>query len=84
MSCEGKPFLTYQEQIERLKEKGISCTKPNEKKYLIRKGYFNLVNGYKKPFVVKRDINGDHHYIEGTTIEKLYKVMKFDRRLSGM
>lgn len=83
IECANKPFLSYGEQVERLKEKGITCDKPNEKKYIIRKGYFNLVNGYKKPFVIGK--NGqDHRYIKGTSIEQLYKVMKFDRRLSGM
>jgi len=79
-----KPFLSYKEQIARLNEKGISCNKANEKKYLIRKGYFNLINGYKKPFVISKKENGDHVYLPGTSLEKIYKVLKFDRRLSGM
>ena len=84
MLCENKPFLNYDQQLDRLREKGISCHKPNEKKYLIRKGYFNLVNGYKMPFITGVKGNDEHQYIEGTSIEKLYKVLKFDRRLSGM
>lgn len=84
MENSSKPFLSYLEQIERLKEKGISCEKSNERKFLIRKGYFNLINGYKKPFVIGKKESGEHIYLPGTSIEKIYKVMKFDRRLSGM
>ncbi len=84
MTDNGKPFLTYSEQVNRLVEKGIKCSKPNEKKALIRKGYFNLINGFKRPFVVNKTSNGDHEYIEGTSVEKIYKVSRFDRRVSNM
>lgn len=84
MSSINKPFLNYKEQIKRLSIKGISCNSPEEKKILIRKGYFNLVNGYKKPFVINKDDNNEHIYIKDTSIEKLYQVMKFDRRLSSL
>ena len=36
------------------------------------------------PFITGIKENDEHQYIEGTSIEKLYKVLKFDRRLSGM
>lgn len=71
MSTTNKPFLDYKAQIRRLTEKGISCNTPEEKKILIRKGYFNLINGYKKPFVMSKN-NGEHSYITNTSVDKLY------------
>ena len=55
MSTISKPFLNYKAQIRRLNDKGISCNLPEEKRILIRKGYFNLINGYKKPFVINKN-----------------------------
>ncbi len=46
-----KPFKTYEQQIELLKEKGLSI--PNETyavKVLKDLSYFALINGYKKAF----------------------------------
>jgi abortive infection bacteriophage resistance protein len=79
-----KPFLTFKEQIERLEEKGISCDTTEEKKMLIKKGYFNLVNGYKKPFISGKLDNGTHIYYSGTSIRKIGQVFRFDRRLSNI
>jgi abortive infection bacteriophage resistance protein len=79
-----KPFLTFDEQIERLTEKGISCESKDEKRLLIKKGYFNLVNGYKKPFIHSKLDNGAHVYYQGTSIRKIGQVLKFDRRLSNI
>lgn len=84
MSTINKPFLDYKAQISRLSDKGITCDTPEEKKILIRKGYFNLINGYKMPFVINKNNNNEHVYIEGTSVLKLYQVMKFDRRLSSL
>ena len=45
-----KPFLTYDQQVAKLRSKGLSV--PNEdaaKATLADIGYFSLVNGYKRP-----------------------------------
>lgn len=79
-----KPFLSYQEQLVRLNNKGILCTESDEIELLISKGYFNLVNGYKKPFIKSKDINGDHCYHEGTRLRDIAHIFKFDRNLSNL
>jgi abortive infection bacteriophage resistance protein len=84
MTCTDKPFLLYKEQYQRLVDKGISCSTSEEKTIIIRKGYFNLVNGYKKPFVNGKNRNGEHLYFPDTSVHKLYKVMKFDKKLSSL
>ena len=48
---------------------------------LIRAGYFNIVNGYKNPFISGCDANGNHLYISGTSIDQLQAVKKFDDQL---
>ena len=70
---EDKLFLTYDKHIE--------CKGSSHKKILIRAGYFNIVNGYKTPFVSGRDSNGNHSYISGTSINQLQAVKKFDDQL---
>ena len=58
------------------KEKGITCKGSPHKTILVREGYFNLINGYKKPFVADKDQYGNHIYIAGTTINQLYALKK--------
>lgn len=79
---EDKFFLTYNQQMRKLrKDKGIKCQGTSDKKILVRAGYFNIVNGYKNPFVSGRDNNGRHTYISGTSINQLQAVKKFDDQL---
>lgn len=79
---EDKLFLTYNQQMKKLRnDKHIDCTGSNHKKLLIRAGYFNIVNGYKTPFVSGQDANGNHSYISGTSISQLHAVKQFDDQL---
>lgn len=79
---EDKFFLTYNQQMKKLRnDKGIICSGSSHKRILVRAGYFNIVNGYKNPFVSGRDANGNHSYISGTTIDQLQAVKQFDDKL---
>lgn len=79
---EDKLFLTYNQQMKRLRnDKNIDCTGSIHKKILIRAGYFNIVNGYKTPFVSGLDPHGNHIYISGTSISQLQAVKQFDDQL---
>ena len=62
-------------------DKQILCNGSSHKKILVRAGYFNIVNGYKNPFVSGRDNAGNHCYISGTSIDQLQAVKKFDEQL---
>lgn len=71
-----KPFKTYYQQTAHLRDiKKINCNDDNDQLTLIRTGYFNLINGYKTPFDVGIDSDGNHKYIGGTTINH-FKVVK--------
>lgn len=76
-----KFFLTYNQQMRKLRnDKKIECSGSPHKKILIRAGYFNIINGYKHPFV--SDVqNGNHIYISGTSIDQLNYVKQFDEEL---
>ena len=62
-------------------DKHIICSGSSHKKVLIRSGYFNIVNGYKTPFVSGLDALGNHIYISNTSINQLYAVKLFDEQL---
>lgn len=78
-----KEFLTYNQQMRKLRnDKTISCSGSKDKKILVKIGYFNLVNGYKEPFVCGTDQNGKHIYLPDTSLSQLYALKKFDSDLS--
>lgn len=79
---EDKFFLTYNQQMRKLRnDKNISCSGSAHKRILVRAGYFNIVNGYKTPFVSGQDSKGNHFYISGTSISQLQSVKIFDDKL---
>ena len=79
---DDKFFLTYNQQMRKLRnDKHIICEGSSHKKILVRAGYFNIVNGYKTPFVSGQDGQGNHFYIAGTSIDQLHYVKKFDDQL---
>lgn len=77
----AKDFLTYNQQMKYLRDsKKISCNGSKEKSLLVSHGYFNLVNGYKNPFV-SATINGSHKYYVDTNIGELVALKEFDDNL---
>ena len=43
-----KPFLTFNSQMKYLRDKKkIECAGSENKTYLVKYGYFNLINAYK-------------------------------------
>ena len=75
---DSKSFKTYRQQMRQLRDdKNILCSGSSDKELLCRYGYFNLVNGYKTPFV-SNIINGKHNYIHNTNIHHFYSLKSFD------
>jgi abortive infection bacteriophage resistance protein len=76
---EKKPFLTYDQQIQKLQdEKGLAI--PDEThviEILTQIGYFSLINGYKTPF--KDAVGGQ--YKRGATFEDIENLYYFDEAL---
>ena len=61
--------------------KRILCGGSQDKELLCRNGYFNLVNGYKGPFVQGTDIDGHKIYFSKTSISEMSHLKKFDESL---
>lgn len=72
-----KQFLTYNQQMRKLRnDKGIVCTGSFHKNILIRAGYFNIINGYKNPFISGQDTNGKHSVLRLISFRLLNNLMK--------
>lgn len=72
-----KPFLTYEQQISKLTDKGLTISNPSEAILLLKKhSYFALISGYKSPFKSK---NGK--YKLHTTFDDIYTLYTFDDTL---
>ena len=77
-----KDFLNYNQQMRKLRDKkNVSCCGSKDKRILVRMGYFNLINGYKEPFINGKDSNGDHIYLPKTSVEHFYRLKQFDDSL---
>ena len=73
-----KPFLTYEQQIQKLKDKHLVI--PNEinaAEELRLNGYFALITGYKSLF--KNPTTKD--YRDGTTFDDIVALYEFDAQL---
>ncbi|MBR4830451.1 MAG: Abi family protein [Bacilli bacterium] len=69
-----KEFRTLDEQIDILRNKGLTINDEEAAKdVLLRENYF-FVNGYRNILYTK-----DRKFIKGTTFEELYSVFLFDR-----
>ncbi len=77
-----KEFKSYNQQMKRLRDvKHMKCEGSEDKAILARNGYFNLVNGYKTPFVTGRDAQGNHIYYPNTSLKQFYALKTFDDNL---
>ena len=77
---EEKVFRDTRIQIGILKSRGVIIKNKRLAKQLIRNvNYYNLINGYKEPFLQQNTAH--EKYIPGTTLEEIYAVYEFDRKL---
>lgn len=79
-----KNFTTFEEQIKILK--GRKLTFINEEgaiDALRRYGYYNIINGYKDPYVhyIEEDGEQKEFYNEGVTFEQVFSLYMMDRYL---
>ena len=77
-----KHFLSYEEQIDFLKEKKKLDIADVDfaKKTLFKTGYFPLINGYKEVF---KNPDTNHFYL-GTRFEDIYELYRFDHDLRNV
>lgn len=78
----GKPFHSLDEQISKLRDRGlIVSSEEDAKKQLLKTSYYDLINGYKDLFLDEIVDSNDEKYIEGTRFEDLSKLYNLDREL---
>ena len=75
-----KVFRDTRTQIGILKSRGLTIKNKRFAKYIIRKNnYYNLINGYKEPFL---QIGTPYEkYIPGSSLEEIVALYEFDRKL---
>ena len=69
-----KEFRTLDEQIDILRNKGLTINNEEETKEILLKENYFFINGYRNILYSK-----DRKFIKGTTFEELYSVFLFDR-----
>ena len=81
-----KVFKTHDQLIKLLISRGIDISTPQHQDFtknaLMREGYYNLINGYSKLFLLTKI--PDDKYKAGTTIEEIYALYDFDRQLRNV
>lgn len=80
-----KPFLSIEDQIQKLKDRNLKFNDEiTAKKILLRENYYNVINGYKLPFI-KKDLQGKssipESYIENCEFSEIYALHNLDREL---
>lgn len=83
-----KLFKEPEEQITILEEERNLTIDDKERaiSLLTRINYYNLINGYKRPFIdheKTREKNSDW-YRDGVNLKDLYSLYKFDKNISGV
>ena len=74
-----KAFKTYTEQRKILENRGLIISHPRSfRDIMLREGYYNIINGYKKHFLTT---TSPDQYIAQTTFEQLYALYLFDQEL---
>lgn len=71
-----KPFMTYEQQIQKLRDKNLTIT-DEAMSILKQDGYYALITGYKDLF--KNSSTKD--YRDGTTLHDILTLYQFDERL---
>lgn len=70
-----KPFLTYEQQIDLLRSRGLIISDDKfAEQALSTLSYYDLINRYKSHFM-----NPDDSFNEGITLEYLYNFLLFDK-----
>ena len=75
-----KAFYTYDQQVEKLKEKGLVIN--DEKKainFLRLEGYYNIINGYSSEFKSQKGV-----FNKGTTFEDICNLYAFDKDIRNI
>lgn len=68
-----KPFITLDAQLALLESRGLIID-DGAREHLAREGYYQVINGYKDPFLISDDL-----FEPGTKYSHIASVFEFDR-----
>lgn len=80
---EDKIFKTYEQQLEGLRVRGLDVKPDKESIDILRKeNYYNLINGYKNPFLNPNKTT--EIFIDGSSLTEIHGLYKFDRNIRAL
>ena len=84
-----KKYKSYRQQLNTLRSRGMVIGKGSQgsrvMRILERENYYNVINGYKEPFLAsKATATADEVYKTGTTFDEVYALYNFDRELRNI
>ncbi len=80
----GKPFKTIEEQLEILEKRNVKIpSKVEARRFLLKEGYYSVINGYKDAFIDSQRSNEfkEDYYRDDTCFTSFERVFVFDRDL---
>ncbi|MGB3149758.1 MAG: Abi family protein, partial [Maribacter sp.] len=72
MKIYNKPPLTYQEQLDRLKKRGLIVKNEAKAIHLLENLSYYRISGYLYPML--KDNKEDHEFKEGSTFENAFQM----------
>lgn len=80
-----KVYFSTDDQIRLLRSRGMTVANTADAKQIIDlENYYNLINGYKQPFLDPTYSGTDERYLAGTKFEEIYSLYLFDRELRNL
>ncbi len=87
MQVDPKPFSTVEEQVAKLKFRGVGFADEDyAAAFLLRENYYTVINGYKDVLIDKEKTNlaGDDRYADGTVFRHFELLYLFDKNLRSI
>lgn len=77
-----KNFTSFDQQIEILRKRSLLFGNEETAKHLLKRfGYYNIINGYKDPYINHADENGEEEYKTGVMFEQIFSLYCMDRNI---
>lgn len=74
-------YLAIEKQIEKLKLQSLNIIDEEyARSLLLRHGYYNIINGYRDPYIFINE-KGEKQYYRGVTFEQIYNLFIFDQTI---
>lgn len=80
-----KVYSNTNDQIRILRSRGMNIADAdNAMRVIDLENYYNLINGYKQPFIDSTYSGSDERYLPGTKFEEIHSLYLFDRELRNL